>query len=399
MKAVLGINDSSFQLIGGKSLLAWNIENLRDNGVTTIFLVGAKEPGALPENVVFIKDPGLGDGGVLSLLSKKISSNFAYIPAPIFFNVDLKRALKHHCSSNNWITIFAGPRVPLKGQRILIEGENSLLRNAILEDEKRDFDVHNLVDLGIYIVSPEVFALTPANTACSFFKDIVMPARIDGLSGIYHTSEYARVLTDTKAIEDAIKRGIPEKRNLKNPQKAIFLDRDGTINRFGDFVVRPDMLILMKKSAEAIRLIDDSEYIPIVVTNQPIVARGEATLETLDIIHCRLETLLEQEGCYVNDIYFCPHDIDKTKEWNASCDCRKPKIGMLLKAKERYNIDFASSWMVGDTTQDVQTGLNAGTHAALLLCGDPRPRKRFPDAKADFEADDLLLAVEKILNK
>ena len=159
------------------------------------------------------------------------------------------------------------------------------------------------------------------------------------------------------------------------------------------------MLILMKKSAEAIRLIDDSEYIPIVVTNQPIVARGEATLETLDIIHCRLETLLEQEGCYVNDIYFCPHDIDKTKEWNASCDCRKPKIGMLLKAKERYNIDFASSWMVGDTTQDVQTGLNAGTHAALLLCGDPRPRKRFPNAKADFEADDLLLAVEKILKK
>ena len=72
---------------------------------------------------------------------------------------------------------------------------------------------------------------------------------------------------------------------------------------------------------------------------------------------------------------------------------------VLLKAKERYNIDFASSWMVGDTTQDVQTGLNAGTHAALLLCGDPRPRKRFPDAKADFEADDLLLAVEKILNK
>ena len=177
MKAVLGINDSSFQLIGGKSLLAWNIENLRDNGVTTIFLVGAKEPAILPENVVFIKDPGLRDGGVLSLLSKKISSNFTYIPAPIFFNVDLKRALKHHCSSNNWITIFAGPRVPLKGQRILIEGENSLLRNAILEDEKRDFDVHNLVDLGIYIVSPEVFALTPANTACSFFKDIVMSSQ------------------------------------------------------------------------------------------------------------------------------------------------------------------------------------------------------------------------------
>ena len=93
MKAVLGINDSSFQLIGGKSLLAWNIENLRDNGVTTIFLVGAKQPTALPENVVFVKDPGLGDGGVLSLLSKKISSNFAYVPAPIFFNVDLKRAL------------------------------------------------------------------------------------------------------------------------------------------------------------------------------------------------------------------------------------------------------------------------------------------------------------------
>ena len=400
MKAILRLNEDSKIKIGVQSLLYWNLESLLENGVDEIFIVGKEKPwGILPSSARFIEDPDLGDGGLLSLFKKEIKSDFVYIPNPVFFDVDFKRALKAHRSSGRWISVFAGPTAQFANKRILLAGENFSLRDTVEANEELRFDVHNLVDLGIYIISRKIFALIPDKTSFSFFKDVAMPARVDGLTGIYRTSEYVREATDIAAIESAIRRGIPEQRNLKNPQKALFLDRDGTINKFGDFVIKPDMLSLMEDSVEAIRLIDDSPYIPICVTNQPIVARGEATLEMLDEIHAHLAVLLEKEGAYLQDVFFCPHNIDRSKEWYAACECRKPKIGMLLKAKERYNIDFASSWMIGDTSQDVQTGINAGCHTVLLHCGDPNPRKRFGDASADFEAEDLLSAVKQILSE
>lgn len=400
MKAILGINEDSYIKIKGKELLLWNIEALLQKNISSIYLVGNAAPRIpLPEKVAFLNDPSLGDGGLLSLFRAKIKSAFVYIPSPLFFNVALKRALKAHRASGHWFSIFAGPSSSLADKRVLIEDEGCGLRNAILEDEPKDVDFRNLVDLGVYLIEPEALDLTETDEPISFFKDILMPARVDGLVGVYHTSEYIRDLKDVPSIERAIEASIPEKRNLSQPQKAMFVDRDGTINEFGDFVVRPNMLTLMKKSVEAIKLIDESEFIPIVITNQPIIELKEATLEDLDAIHARLETLLAKDGAYIQDLYFCPHRIDKTKEWNAYCECRKPKIGMLLKAKERYNIDLSSSWMIGDTSQDVQTGINAGAHSVLLHCGDPNPRKRFGGATPDFEADDLLAAIKRIIKK
>ncbi|MCQ2741934.1 MAG: HAD family hydrolase [Bacilli bacterium] len=180
------------------------------------------------------------------------------------------------------------------------------------------------------------------------------------------------------------------------------MDRDGVINRFGNFVRKPEELFLMEGAAKAIKRINESSYLAICVTNQPIIARGEATLETLEDIHNKMEDLLGNEGAYLNDLFFCPHHPDKgfpgeRPEYKIDCDCRKPKTGMFKKAQAKYNIDFTESWMIGDTCQDVQAGINAGCKTCLVTSGDPNPYKKYGDVKPDLVCKDLEEAISKIL--
>ena len=127
--------------------------------------------------------------------------------------------------------------------------------------------------------------------------------------------------------------------------------------------------------AEAIRKINESGYLAVVVTNQPVVARGEVSFEELEEIHNKMETLLGKEGAYLDAIYYCPHHPHKgyegeRPELKIDCDCRKPKPGMLLKAAADFNIDLSKSWMVGDGENDIKAGINAGCKTVLLSNGN-----------------------------
>ena len=107
------------------------------------------------------------------------------------------------------------------------------------------------------------------------------------------------------------------------------------------------------------------------MTNQPVVARGEVSIDELEEIHNKLETLLGKEGAYLDGIYYCPHHPHRgykgeRPEFKIDCECRKPKPGMLLKAAEDFNIDMSASWMVGDSRNDVLAGINAGCNTALI---------------------------------
>ena len=160
-------------------------------------------------------------------------------------------------------------------------------------------------------------------------------------------------------------------KNLKNKQKAIFLDRDGTINKYVGFLRNIDEFELLDGAAEAIRKINESGYLAIVATNQPVIARGEVSFDELEEIHNKMETLLGKEGAYLDAIYYCPHHPHKgydgeRPELKIDCDCRKPKPGMLLKAASDFNIDLSQSWMVGDGENDIKAGINAGCKTALI---------------------------------
>lgn len=130
-------------------------------------------------------------------------------------------------------------------------------------------------------------------------------------------------------------------------------------------------LELIDGAAEAIKKINESGYLAIVVTNQPVIARGEVSFEELESIHNKMETLLGEKGAYINGIYFCPHHPDKgfageRIEYKINCECRKPKPGMLLQAAGDFNIDLSSSWMVGDGRNDIEAGKSAGCKTILI---------------------------------
>ena len=179
--------------------------------------------------------------------------------------------------------------------------------------------------------------------------------------------------------------GKVSRRNLCNKQKAIFLDRDGTINKYVGFLRNINDFELLENTAEAIHRINDSDYLAIVVSNQPVIARGEVTFEELDEIHNKMETLLGKKGAYLNRIYFCPHHPDsgfegEVKELKIECNCRKPKPGMLYQAAKDFNIDLTESFMIGDSNNDVEAGKAAGCSTI----------------KIDTDGD-LLEAVNKVL--
>ena len=131
----------------------------------------------------------------------------------------------------------------------------------------------------------------------------------------------------------------------------------------------------MLRNLEAVRKINNSEYLAIVVTNQPVIARGEVTIESLKLIHNKMETLLGKEGAYIDAIYYCPHHPDngfegEITELKIECNCRKPKPGLLIRAAEDFNIDLSNSWMIGDEERDIKAGKAAGCRTVLINTGN-----------------------------
>ena len=186
--------------------------------------------------------------------------------------------------------------------------------------------------------------------------------------------------------------------------KCIFLDRDGTINVYKCLLHDKGDLVLEEKAAEAIKMINDSEYLCIVVSNQPVVARNLCTLDEAWEINNKLEELLDKaNGAYLDDIFMCPHHPDRgypeeNKEYKIVCDCRKPKIGMIKEAAKKHNIDLTKSYIIGDTTIDIMTGINAGLKTILVKTGLGGTDNKY-DVKADYVAENLLEAVKIIYKK
>jgi len=175
------------------------------------------------------------------------------------------------------------------------------------------------------------------------------------------------------------------------------------LNRYNGLVYQDEQFELEEHAAEAIRLLNEAGYLAIVVTNQPVVARGLCEIEDVIRIHRKMQVLLGEQGAYLDDIVFCPHHPDKgypeeNPNYKITCDCRKPAIGMIKRIADKCNIDLAQSYMVGDSTIDIQTGVNAGMKTVLVHTGLAGRDGRYQVA-ADDTAIDVLDAVKQIIRK
>jgi D-glycero-D-manno-heptose 1,7-bisphosphate phosphatase len=184
-------------------------------------------------------------------------------------------------------------------------------------------------------------------------------------------------------------------------KRAVFLDRDGTINKEVGYLTSPEQVRLINGSVEAIKLLAENNFKIIIVTNQAGVAKGYIKEEVVEAIHNRLRELLEARGAKIDAIYFCPHHPDGVIErFKRECPNRKPNPGMLLKAAHEHSINLESSYMVGDMARDIISGVRAGVRTVMVLTGNGRQElEKLPiDIKPDYVAKNLLEAARWIVN-
>ncbi len=174
---------------------------------------------------------------------------------------------------------------------------------------------------------------------------------------------------------------------MSDKNKAVFLDRDGVINKEVNYLSDPDDFDFIEGSIEALRILRNKDFMLFIITNQSSIARGYFTEEILSKIHHKMKITLKNEGVTLDKIYFCPHHPDFT----GPCECRKPNPGMILKAKNQFNIDLSKSYMVGDTLNDIKTGKNANCITVLVLTGyGKEEQKKIDQVKPNFVFQNLL---------
>ena len=332
-----------------------------------------------------VENTPLGNAGALFKLNLK--EDFLLLNADAMFDVDFNRFVDFHKEHGGLVTLFTHPNSHPYDSGLLVADKNGAVEQWLAKEDSRPEYYRNRVNAGLHVINPKVLELSGIDAdrvgtvgengkpiKVDLDRQLLKPLAGTGKMFCYDSPEYVKDMGTPEryyAVCEDYKAGRVSGKNLQNKQKAVFLDRDGTINKYVGFLRDIDEFELLDGVAGAIKKINASGYLAIVVTNQPVIARGEVSFEELERIHNKMETLLGKEGAYLDAIYFCPHHPHKgyegeRPELKLDCNCRKPKPGMLLKAAQDFNIDLAKSWMIGDGENDIRAGQNAGCRTALI---------------------------------
>ena len=405
--------------ISGYPILYHQMMNLKKNGITDITVIIGHLGNVIKDyfgdgkqfglNISYVEeDPQkpLGTAGSLYFLKDKLKENFVFLLADVFIDIDFEKMEQYHIANNADVTLLTHPNGHPFDSDLVVEEGGVVKAFDYKSNDRTTYNYKNLVNAGVMIFSPSVFKYLTELRKYNYEKDIIVPLINEGKVVSYKSSEYAKDMGTPeryRRVQEDYNSGICDAKNLANKQKAIFLDRDGTINEYVGFLRKEEDFRLIPGVSEAIKKINNSGYLAIVVTNQPVIARGEVTEEGLEEIHKKMETLLGLDGAYIDDIYYCPHHPDKgfegeIPELKIECDCRKPKTGMLEKAAREHNIDLSSSIMIGDSTLDIKMAENAGMQSVLLKTGQKGEDGKY-DVSPTLIAEDLNDAINKIICK
>lgn len=369
----------------GIPVLEREISSLKEQGFTDIILtVGYKAESIMQhfgdgrkygvQIEYFVEKEPLGNAGALFRIKDKLTEDFLLLNADAMFNVDFNRFVKFHKAHNGLVTLFTHPNNHPYDSGLIVANKEKKVEQWLTKEDKRPKYYQNRVNAGLHVINPEALDLKVTTDKVDLDRQVLKPLCSSGKIYCYDSPEYVKDMGTPERYETVCKdfdNGTVEARNLKNKQKAIFLDRDGTINKYVGFLRNIEQFELLSGVSEAIRKINQSGYLAVVVTNQPVIARGEVTYTELQEIHNKMETILGKDGAYLDGIYFCPHHPDKgfkgeVKELKINCNCRKPNPGLLLQAASDFNINLEQSWMIGDGKNDIQAGKNAGCKTVLI---------------------------------
>ncbi len=373
--------------IAGKPVIEYEIELARRYGFTDFLLI----IGYLGDQIeryfgdgskwginieYYHEEKPLGTAGALGFLKDKLTDDFFVFYGDTVTDFDMPAMLDFHKSKQADATLFVHPNDHPYDSDIVDLDADCRVRGILTKPHPEGFVSHNIVNAALFIFSPKVLDMIEPGVKSHIEKDVLPRCMRNGMRLFGYTSfEYIKDMGTPDRYEAVCSDVIGGKvaaLNRANKRKAVFLDRDGVINYEVGLLHKAEDVRLIPGAAESVKQINASGYLAVVVTNQPVIARNLCSIQELDEIHARLETLLGAERAYLNAIYYCPHHPDKgypeeRPEYKIDCDCRKPKPGMLLHAATDWNIDLSESYMIGDSDRDVQAGIAAGVKESLFI--------------------------------
>lgn len=417
LRARLGDLPKPMIPIAGKPLLELQIELAKFHGFTDILIFACYRADLIEQHFgdgsrwglrvrTIVEHEPLGTAGAVLAGFDLLADDFVVMYGDTMVNVDLQRICQAHTCQQADATLLLHPNDhPLDSDLVEANAEGwvTAFHNRP-HPPVRWFQ--NLVNAGLYVVRKA--ALQPWTTsqkALDFGKDL-FPAMLGCKAKLlaYNSPEYIKDIGTPERYDKICAEftaGVVQRSSLGTAQRAVFLDRDGTLIKEVDGLRSPEQLELLPGVAEAIRELNHHGWRSILVTNQPVVAKGFCTERDVAEAHNKLETLLGREHAFLDRIYWCPHHPQKgfpgeRLDLKIDCECRKPKPGMILQAKQDLNLDLQASWLIGDTTIDVETGKNAGLKTILVRTGHGGQDNKFKSPPT-IEADNLLDAVRLIL--
>jgi histidinol-phosphate phosphatase family protein len=351
----------------------------------------------------------LGTAGAVRAAADELRGDFLVLYADTVFDLDLPALRAFHDARRGLATLVAHPNDhPHDSDLLDIDGEDRI--TAVYRKPRANPArwYRNLVSAAMYIMSPKLLDSIPPGTFADFGRD-VFPRLVEGGVPLhaYRTREYIKDVgtpARLREVEHDLLAGRVAAFNRRHTLPAVFLDRDGVLNddACGDVTCVDDMRLL-PGAAEAVRLVNRSGRLAVVVTNQPMIAKGFASLDDLALVHAKLESDLGAAGAYADRIYFSPYHPEaghpgERAQYKRESDCRKPGTGMITRAAAELNIDLPRSFIIGDRTTDIECGRRAGIGTVLVRTGAGGGDGKF-DVEPDRVCDDVLAAVTFILNE
>jgi D,D-heptose 1,7-bisphosphate phosphatase len=404
--------------VGGKPVLQHQLELAGPAGVNEVTIFA----GHLAEKIldfvgdgsrfgltvrIFTEQEPMGNAGALLQSLDFLPEHYFVVYGDLMLTVDLQRIAKHHLEREADFTMMVHPNDHPQDSDLLETDANDWVTAIHACPHPHDQFFGNLANAALYVVRRE--ALRPWATSGGkqdFTKSVISGLVANGGRVLaYRSSEYLKDIGTPARLQRAEADWQAGKISLEescNYQPAIFLDRDGTLNIDKGHLRRPEDLQLLPGIGSALRSLRQAGFRLVVLTNQPVIARGEATETDVAAIHRRLEWELGKQGAYLDAIYVCPHHPDRgfpgeRTELKAQCDCRKPGTGLVDRACRELRIDLANSWFVGDQTRDLESARRAGVHSILVQTGMGGRDGQF-HSTPDHVADDLAAAAGVILN-
>ena len=378
--------------VGGKPLLQRQIETLVEQNFSDILILVNHKKQQIENFIqehnsfgirITLVDDGKpkGTGGALLAVLDQLEDVFVIVYGDTLFNVDILRFIRYHQAGERpGVTLFVHPNDhPQDSDLIEIDRDNNVLAFHPYPHPEGSL-LQNIVNAAMYVLDKDTIKdlAKDVSVPCDLAKH-VFPLMLSQGQCIraYNSSEYIKDVGTPDRLDRAemhISSGRYAAQSLLVKQKAIFIDRDGTINELDGHINKHQRLTIFPNTGKNIKLLQNEGYRIFLVTNQPVVARGEVSLAEYKKIEAKLDMELAKDGAYFDGKYVCMHYPESGFEGEVphlkiECDCRKPKPGLILQAQEDHNIDLSQSWMIGDSTADFGAAYNAGVMSIGLETG------------------------------